>query len=123
AISARSALVGREYEERFCRPILVRGIAVELDLGHRRPGASYVAGRRVGEQVLTGCAQPRVARDRSRDREGAPGEPMDRSAADPVSVGHDDRDIVSSMHDDAVDQEPSRYGAPDTFPDNLEHGC
>ena len=47
---------------------------------------------------------------------------MDRGPADPVSVGHDDRDIVSSMHGGPVDQEPPRYRGPDTFPDDLEHG-
>ena len=47
---------------------------------------------------------------------------MDRGGAGPVPVAHDDRDIVSRVHGDAVDQEPSVYRAPDAFPDYLEHG-
>ena len=85
-------------------------VALELDLGHAGAGSANVARRGVDEEILPCAVTALLLRDRGRGQEDLPGELVHRVGARAMHVAHEERDVVASVGNEAVDEKVAAGG-------------
>ena len=122
-VGAGAALVGGQHHKglRRAHRVGLHRVVVELDFGHRRPGAANVAGRGVHQQILAGPVEAVFGGDGRRVQKGVPGELMHFGVVFAARVRGGDADVVPGVTNISIQQQPAGDGGGGIGLDRLHH--